>query len=411
MAHPAGKAATSRSAWSDAEAVAWRQRVMSAGGVAPQTYLTFAGERHRISAEPLKAWGSTTKLREMKHLAPGSLDPASVVISAAGKIYAIGTDVLLDPVWGGLSLVPGGTLTAQDEVEIAYRLALRRLDALVRLPDGREVVRQGVSELLTPKLPELAAGEQLLAVIFIDYHTDPAALEVLPVLASPTQATVATTPPSRLPATTKKLREGRPVTVVCWGDSVTAGGDLNPGERYGDMLAKRLQNGSTVQVIAVGGSNSQQWMKADLPLDQRHARHAETRFQRILDAKADLVIVEFVNDQWMSRAEAMARYRDIIAQLRAGGSEVLLLTPQRNWERKPGDFREADTRPLIAVMRELGQQGAPGVGCADMAGRWEHLWREGIPFPVMLANGFNHPDVRGHRLFYEEICRALGISP
>ena len=413
-AQPTGAAAAATTTWSETEAMHWRKRVAAAGEVAPQTFITVTNERQRISAEPLKAYSTKTRLREMKNLAPGSLDPASLVISKDGRTFAIGSDVLLDPVWGGLALKPGGALTPQDEVQLSYRLALRRLDALVKLADGREVVRAGAPELLIPKLPAIAAGETLLAVVFLDHHADPAALEVLPVLAPAAEAAVATSPTSRLPATVGKLTSGKPVSVVCWGDSVTEGGNLNPGERYGDVLGKRLQAavpGSSVTTMAVGGSNSLQWTDQNLPPERKHARAAETRFQRILEAKADLVIIEFVNDQWMSRKDAERQYRDIIGQLRAVGSEVLLLTPQRNWQRKPGDFRNKDDRHLVAVMRELGREGPPGVGCADMAGRWEHLWREGIPFPALLANGFNHPDARGHHLFYEEVCRAIGLAP
>jgi len=233
----------------------------------------------------------------------------------------------------------------------------------------------------------------------------------LPVLASAADAKTATTGPERLPATVKKLAAGQPVKIVCWGDSVTAGGDVGPGERYGEQLAARLKEkfpSAIVEVIAVGGSNSRQWLM-DLPPAEQHSRKEETRFQRILDAKPDLVIVEFVNDQWLSKSAALAQYRTkIIAPLRAAGAEVLLLTPQRNWERK-GSFRDPDAREYVAALREMGHTDE-GVGVADMAGRWEHLWREGIPFPIYLANGFNHPDARGHRLFTEEICRALGIT-
>jgi len=207
--------------------------------------------------------------------------------------------------------------------------------------------------------------------------------------------------------------------VLCWGDSVTEGGNVRPEDRFSDVLSRRLQvliPGSTVANFGVGGSHTNQWMTKheDLPPEQRHHRHEETRFQRILDAKADVVIIEFVNDQWMPKDFATTRYRDIITRLREAGSEVLLVTPQRNWEGSwtpSASFRDKDTRDLVAVLRELGSSGPAGVGCADLAGRWENLWREGIPFPALLANGFNHPDARGHRLFYEEICRAIGIKP
>lgn len=347
----------------------------------------------------------------MKHLAPGSLDSASLVIRGGGREFAIGKDVLLDPVWGGLGLAPGGALGPQDEVEISYRLSSRRVDALVRDREGRERIRSGTPALINPALPALLDGDTLLARVFVDYHSNGGTFEVLPVLADAGAAKTATTGPDRLPKTAKKLRDGQPVKIVCWGDSVTAGGDVEQSQRYGGQLASRLEKKfllATVEVIAVGGSNSLQWL-LDLPPEQQHIRKEETRFQRVLDAKPDLVVVEFVNDQGMSKDDALKHYRTrIIAPLRSIGAEVLLLTPQHNWD-GTGSFRDPDVREYVAALREMGC-GDEGVGLADMAGRWEHLWRESIPYPAYLANGFNHPDARGHQLFTEEICRALGLE-
>jgi lysophospholipase L1-like esterase len=259
-------------------------------------------------------------------------------------------------------------------------------------------------------LPEVQKGDTVLAHIFVDYLSDGSQFDVLPNLATASQAPTATTGPARLPKSVAKLTSGKPLNLVCWGDSVTEGGDLDPNQKYGDQLAARLKEkfpAVTVTVMAVGGSSSRQWL-LDLPPAEQHRRKDETRFQRVLDAKPDLVVIEFVNDQWLSKAQALPYYREkIIAPLRAIGAEVLLLTPQRNWERK-GSWRDPDTREYVAALREMGRSDE-GVALADMAGRWEHLWREGIPFPCFLANGFNHPDVRGHRLFAEEILKALGL--
>jgi hypothetical protein len=285
------------------------------------------------------------------------------------------------------------------------------VDALVRDSESRECIRPGIPHLIKPALPAILDGDTLLAHVFIDYHSDGSAFEVLPILSYASNAPTTTTGPERLPATVEKLRDGQAVKIVCWGDSVTEGGDLGAGERYGDQLAACLQEkfpSASVEVMAVGGSNSMQWLP-DLPPAEQHARKEETRFQRILDAKPDLVTVEFVNDEWLSKSEALAHYRTkIIAPLHAAGAEVLLLTPQHNWD-GTGSFRDPDTREYVAALREMGHSDE-GVGVADMAARWEHLWREGIPYPIYLSNGFNHPDVRGHRLFTEEICRSLGVG-
>jgi hypothetical protein len=407
--------------WTPADSARWRARVVAAGGVAPAPAREVSGEKTRISPKKPAAWGSATKLKELKHLSPGALDPASVVIHHGAELCTVALvdspqaatcDVLLDGVWGGLGLGPSGKLKPEDEVSIDYRVSQRRVDALVRAADGSEHIRVGEPAQLIPALPEAAAGETLLARIFVDYRQDSSTAEVLPLLEAASAAPF-TTGSETLPKTVAKLRAGQPVSIVCWGDSVTEGGDLEPHQRHGDVLGVRLAQlnpQAVVQTIAVGGSNSRQWLLAEFPGAGPHpSRQKDCDFARVLAAKPDLVVIEFVNDQWMSRADAEKHYRFLVAKLHAAGSEVLLLTPQRNWERD-GSIRAVDGRGLVAAYRAVGHDGV-GVGVADMAGRWEHLWREAIPFPALLANGFNHPDARGHRLFYEEVCRALGVTP
>ena len=416
-----GGATAAPAPWTSADSARWRARVLAAGGVAPAPAREVIGEKTRISPKKPAAWGSATKLRELKHLSPGALDPASVVILHSTEVLTVALvdspqaatcDVLLDGVWGGLGLGPSGKLKPEDEVSIDYRVSQRRVDALVRAADGSERIRAGEPAQLIPELPAAGSGETLLARIFVDYRQDGSNAEVLPLLA-PAGAAPFTTGPETLPKTVAKLRAGQPLSVVCWGDSVTEGGDLEAHQRHGDLLGVRLAQldpQAVVQTIAVGGSNSRQWLIADYPGVSPHpSRQKDCDFARILAAKPDLVVIEFVNDQWMSRADAEKHYRTLVTKLHAAGSEVLLLTPQRNWERD-GSIRAVDGRGLVAAFRTVGHDGV-GVGVADMAGRWEHLWREGIPFPALLANGFNHPDARGHHLFYEEVCRALGVTP
>lgn len=417
---PAVEAATVTS-WTAADAANWRRRVAAAGAVVPVPARQISGERQRISAKKPVAWAAETRLRALTHLSPGALDPESLEIrrgdrrlalARVGSPAAATADVLFDGEWGGLGLGPSGIISASDEVEISYRVSQRRIDGLVRLADGREVLRTGEPAQITPALPVVAQGEALLATVFLDYRQDAAQGEILPVLMVPGSPAPLTTGPESLPATVAKLRAGAPVRIICWGDSVTAGGDLEPGQSFGALLAARFKAdypNALQWTIAVGGSSSKQWLRAEYPGTAAHgAWQDQCDFARIVDARPDLVIIEFVNDQWCSQEQGLALYRQWIARIHALGSEVLLLTPQRNWEH--GDIRAADTRGLVAAYRILGHEG-PGVGVADMAGRWERLWREGIPYPALLANGFNHPDARGHRLFYEEICHALGIGP
>jgi hypothetical protein len=44
---------------------------------------------------------------------------------------------------------------------------------------------------------------------------------------------------------------------------------------------------------------------------------------------------------------------------------------------------------------------------ADASARWEHLWREGLPYVTLLRNGINHPDDRGHAMFADELMKCF----
>src|SRR5439155_17147516 len=46
---------------------------------------------------------------------------------------------------------------------------------------------------------------------------------------------------SFIPKTLAKLRAGREVRIVTWGDSVTAGGDASPGRAFPELFTSRLQ--------------------------------------------------------------------------------------------------------------------------------------------------------------------------
>ena len=48
---------------------------------------------------------------------------------------------------------------------------------------------------------------------------------------------------------------------------------------------------------------------------------------------------------------------------------------------------------------------------ADATARWEHLWKEGIPYVTLLRNGINHPDDRGHALFADELMGCFCAYP
>jgi len=65
---------------------------------------------------------------------------------------------------------------------------------------------------------------------------------------------------------------------------------------------------------------------------------------------------------------------------------------------------ETERRPYVLALRTFADQ--HHVALADASARWEHLWKEGLPYLTLLDNTINHPDDRGHRLFAEELWKC-----
>ncbi len=93
-----------------------------------------------------------------------------------------------------------------------------------------------MSNLTVPEPPVLTEGQKRVTNIFVDYFSDGKAAEVFPIaqLYDKTQTTI-----SRIPKTLAKLKVGLPVKIVCWGDSVTEGGDASSPENFYPAVFER----------------------------------------------------------------------------------------------------------------------------------------------------------------------------
>lgn len=384
--------------------------------VTPAETRQVKGERLNLSTEPPKGWRAGTRLAQLCTLgpgqgttAPGALDPDSVVLRHNGRVLERDRDYLLDAEWGGLGLAPNSSIGPDDEVEADYSYSLLRIDSQVRLANGIEVVVQGVSDLTTPVPPVIPAGARRLANLLVGYHSDGSDAVVFPIKADAPLRPILTTP-GRIPRTLAKLKAGEPVHIVCWGDSVTAGGDASRAEhRFPKVLERRLreqfpQAQVKVTTIAVGGSQSQQWL---YPGKFTHPRPERVRFEQISEAKPDLVTVEFVNDAYMDAAQVDRVYGDILQRLHGMGAEVILITPHFTSMRMMGfkSMTEPERRPYVLALRAFAN--SRGIALADAAGRWENLANEGISYITLLKNGLNHPDDRGHAIFADELIKCF----
>lgn len=286
---------------------------------------------------------------------------------------------------------------------VDYRYSLRRLDAVVRCEDGRVVPVRGRSHLTAPHPPVPPPSAELLATVFVPYFGPAGCGEVFPCVEPPRR--MSSVQADRLPGTTRRLRDGAELRVVCWGDSVTCGGDASAdATAYPALVERGLRAAGAdarVTVVAVDGSNSAQWMSGE---------GVACDWRRVEAARPHLVTLEFVNDAELDPATWPGLYGEIRARLRRIGAELLVTTPHFTTPAWMGSERltDADGRPYTAFLRAFCRSWP--VALADVSLRWEHLAREALPYITLLNNGVNHPDDRGHALAADEILAALGAT-
>ena len=381
--------------------------------------LTVSNEPLKLSVDMPVGWAKGTRLRACNARdvnACGSFVPGSLEIrrSSGGELLVEGKDYLVDTDWGHVGLGPKSSVTDQLAVFASYRYSLLRVDTLQVSADGKASLKQGEPHISAPVPPEADMDCVAIAHLFVNYRTTEVNADAIyPIQETAAQAATATAL-GRIPKTLAKLRSGQPVTIVCWGDSVTAGGNASqPALRYVDVFAAGLRSrfpNSTIDVqnISLGGSGSRQWLHPDQHSYRGLAgSESPAQFDRILRAKPDLVSIEFVNDAGMTPEKVEETYGEILKRLEPTGAEVILITPHFTMWRMMGfhSMREAEKRPYVIALREFAQK--HNVGLADAAARWQHLALEGIPYLTLLHNTINHPDDRGHRLFAEELWKCF----
>lgn len=221
----------------------------------------------------------------------------------------------------------------------------------------------------------------------------------------------------------------RPLRVVAFGDSVTAGftraGTVEPDivfHRQVKLALERLHAGLTVEMVNAG-----------LAMDT--ATDALTRLAKdVIAHRPELVLVEFGLNDAIGLGSAAggepgleAFERDLTTIVESVHEQteaaVLLLTP--NFTVMHDNPRiDADERAFLPRLLPLQSGGVMaayaravrsvaancGVAVADVYAAWEALAASGRDTDELLANGLNHPTAEGHalaaRLILEAINRA-----
>ena len=173
-------------------------------------------------------------------------------------------------------------------------------------PDGQIVLRPGKPHVAAPQCPATAAGETLLGTVWLPGVTAKLTADnLLPVLerAYPEPPKPSPTVAERLlPKTMRKLRQGEPLRILAWGDSVTVGTFVPDPDRnrwqaqFVTRLRERFPQAKIELVTEAWGGRSTSSYLAEPP-------GSEHNYQaKVLGAKPDLIVMEFVNDAGLKAA-------------------------------------------------------------------------------------------------------------
>jgi lysophospholipase L1-like esterase len=357
-------------------------------------------------------------VRTQETTAIGQLVPESLQLRIRSDSKSIllrqNSDYEGDLEWGTLGRPQKeGILREGQPVFASYTYAKSRIDSLVLTAKDEILLRQGESHIAVPLPPRLNAGEELLVNLWIPGRLDKLTMDNLyPVLESrypeprKPEVPLAT---RQLPKTCKKLKEGEPVTILAWGDSVTDGSFLsNPSsERWQALFVHRLceefpRAKITLITEAWGGHNTSHYF-AERP-------GAEHSYQeKVLAVKPDLIVSEFVNDAWLSPEQVDMQYGRILKDFRNIGAEWIILTPHYvlpDWMGlKSQKEIDDDPRGYVKGLRAFAMKN--GLALADASKRWGRLWRQGIPYMTLMLNAINHPDPRGMGIFVDSLMELF----
>jgi lysophospholipase L1-like esterase len=320
----------------------------------------------------------------------------------------------VEPRWAAVGRPQADSGTVSIPVWADYEHGLGRLDSVVVDSQGKISVRQGTPHNATPHPPPLQPGETLLANIWVPGRLERLTPDNLfPVLesAGPAPAQIAKKTPvaaSLLPATWAKLKSGGTLKVLAWGDSVTVGAQASDtAHRYQDQFAARLRRRFPeakieLSTVAWGGRNTGSFLAEPPGSPYNFA-------EKVLGAKPDLIVMEFVNDSNLKPEQIEERYSGLLARFREIGAEWIILTPHFVWGEwmGTGDAKVTrDPRPYVAGLKQFTAKHK--IALADASRHWEHLASQGVPYQTLLSNGLNHPDDRGHKLFADALMGLFG---
>ena len=190
--------------------------------------------------------------------------------------------------------------------------------------------------------------------------------------------------------TRQELESGADATIVCFGDSITAGYAVRRG--FPSFLLESLRQrfpDSKIEMInsGISGDTSQDGLGR---LDWA-----------VLSYEPDLVTINFgINDcvLGLSLEEFEMNLVEMVRRIRAGPDSEILLLSSQPLESPPYDQRVLDYYQTVErVAKEM------NVGFVDVYGAWMKRVRVGMPLDSLILPGLDHPNEAGYRIIAEEL--------
>jgi lysophospholipase L1-like esterase len=194
--------------------------------------------------------------------------------------------------------------------------------------------------------------------------------------------------------TRANLESGCNVTIVAFGDSITAGYCVRRGfpSFWKELLAEKYPE-AVVEMINSGtcGDTS---MDGLARLDWA-----------VLSYEPDLVTINFaINDcaLGLDLEEFEMNFVEMVRAIRAGPNSEILLLSSQPLETPPYDRMVLDYYQAVhRVAKEM------DVGFVNVYGAWMRKVNAGTPLGSMILSGLDHPNEAGYRVIAEELMRLF----
>jgi lysophospholipase L1-like esterase len=339
--------------------------------------------------------GTLTTYKDTKSSPKRSNDamlPEQAIDDSALKLADTRFDELL-----GLDVA---ALTTAGKNKIGYKANTYRIDTVVLENSGKFSLLKGAPATFAPNPPAVPAGSTPMFNVLIEPGLLPLKPKDLVPITASGPISVEKKNRAVMKPFTDAVAQGRPVRIVFFGDSITCGGfAYDPAASFPNRFLSRLHQAYPKSQIGfvnmgIGGSNSTQRMPD---------------FDKAIEQKPDLMIVEFVNDFKLPASEVEANYSSMVRKAKAAGTTLLVCTPHlplpsylnmKSWT-------EVSRSHLPRYIRSLAQK--ENIAIADVSMRWENLKAEGLPPEELLTDGILHPNEYGHEIYAQELSACLNL--